>query len=89
MGGVSADGNVLWLTGRYDSEVYAIDTKQRKTHCEDCRRQGPSRLVRLSPVWPLLTGTYWRVPLGSDRSLFPLRSLLSRPGSVPEFCRIR
>ncbi|MFH8790135.1 beta-propeller fold lactonase family protein [Streptomyces roseoverticillatus] len=27
MGGVSADGNVLWLSGRYDSEVYAIDTR--------------------------------------------------------------
>ncbi|MEV6393240.1 YncE family protein [Streptomyces sp. NPDC051907] len=27
MGGVSADGKVLWLSGRYDSEVYAIDTK--------------------------------------------------------------
>ena len=26
MGGVSADGNVLWLSGRYNSEVYAIDT---------------------------------------------------------------
>jgi DNA-binding beta-propeller fold protein YncE len=26
MGGVSADGKVLWLTGRYHSEVYAIDT---------------------------------------------------------------
>jgi DNA-binding beta-propeller fold protein YncE len=26
MGGVSADGKVLWLTGRYNSEVYAIDT---------------------------------------------------------------
>jgi YVTN family beta-propeller protein len=26
MGGVSADGNVLWLSGRYDSEVYAIST---------------------------------------------------------------
>ncbi|MFF5564865.1 YncE family protein [Streptomyces sp. NPDC012623] len=26
MGGVSADGKVLWLAGRYDSEVYAIDT---------------------------------------------------------------
>lgn len=25
MGGVSADGNVLWLSGRYNSEVYAID----------------------------------------------------------------
>ncbi|MGW2641025.1 YncE family protein [Streptomyces sp. NPDC001348] len=27
MGGVSADGKVLWLSGRYDSEVYAIDTR--------------------------------------------------------------
>jgi YVTN family beta-propeller protein len=26
MGGVSADGKVLWLTGRYDAEVYAIST---------------------------------------------------------------
>ncbi|TLQ43624.1 YncE family protein [Streptomyces marianii] len=26
MGGVSADGRVLWLSGRYHSEVYAIDT---------------------------------------------------------------
>jgi YVTN family beta-propeller protein len=26
MGGVSADGRVLWLTGRYNSDVYAIDT---------------------------------------------------------------
>jgi YVTN family beta-propeller protein len=26
MGGVSADGRVLWLSGRYNAEVYAIDT---------------------------------------------------------------
>ncbi|WP_412738400.1 YncE family protein [Krasilnikovia sp. MM14-A1259] len=26
MGGVSADGHVLWLSGRHDHEVYAIDT---------------------------------------------------------------
>jgi DNA-binding beta-propeller fold protein YncE len=26
MGGVSADGKVLWLSGRYNKEVYAIDT---------------------------------------------------------------
>jgi hypothetical protein len=26
MGGVSADGKILWLTGRYDGEVYAIST---------------------------------------------------------------
>ncbi len=27
MGGVSADGKVLWLSGRYHREVYAIDTR--------------------------------------------------------------
>jgi YVTN family beta-propeller protein len=30
MGGVSADGKVLWLAGRYNSEVYAIDTSNGK-----------------------------------------------------------
>ncbi|MER7677438.1 YncE family protein [Streptomyces sp. NPDC096934] len=30
MGGVSADGKVLWLSGRYNSEVYAIDTGSGK-----------------------------------------------------------
>ena len=29
MGGVSADGKVLWLSGRYNSEVYAISTAHR------------------------------------------------------------
>ena len=27
MGGVSANGKVLWLSGRYDSEVYAFNTR--------------------------------------------------------------
>jgi DNA-binding beta-propeller fold protein YncE len=27
MGGVSADGKVLWLSGRYNSEIYALDTE--------------------------------------------------------------
>ncbi|MEW2289048.1 hypothetical protein [Streptomyces sp. NPDC047841] len=27
MGGVSADGKILWLSGRYNAEVYAIDTR--------------------------------------------------------------
>ncbi|MEV7559780.1 hypothetical protein [Streptomyces sp. NPDC089795] len=30
MGGVSADGKVLWLSGRYNSEVYALDTQTGK-----------------------------------------------------------
>jgi DNA-binding beta-propeller fold protein YncE len=27
MGGVSADGSTLWISGRYNAEVYAIDTR--------------------------------------------------------------
>jgi DNA-binding beta-propeller fold protein YncE len=27
MGGVSADGTQLWLSGRYNSEIYVIDTR--------------------------------------------------------------
>lgn len=38
MGGVSADGKVLWLTGRYNSEVYAIDTTDG--HLLACIRVG-------------------------------------------------
>jgi DNA-binding beta-propeller fold protein YncE len=30
MGGVSADGRVLWLSGRYNAEVYAISTRTGK-----------------------------------------------------------
>ncbi|MDX6638026.1 MAG: hypothetical protein QOJ01_1537 [Solirubrobacterales bacterium] len=30
MGGVSANGKVLWLSGRYDAEVYAINTESGK-----------------------------------------------------------
>ncbi len=48
MGGVSANGRVLWLSGRYDAEVYAIDTRTGRV----LRRIG----VGLAPhgvcVWP-------------------------------------
>ena len=32
MGGVSAGGRTLWLSGRYHSEVYAIDTRSGSLH---------------------------------------------------------
>jgi DNA-binding beta-propeller fold protein YncE len=48
MGGVSASGRVLWLSGRYDAEVYAISTRTGRL----LRRIG----VGLGPhgmcVWP-------------------------------------
>lgn len=48
MGGVSADGNVLWLSGRYNAEVYAIDTRTGKLLHRVKVGSGPHGLC----VWP-------------------------------------
>jgi YVTN family beta-propeller protein len=48
MGGVSADGRVLWLSGRYDSEVYAISTVTGRLLHRIPVGQGPHGLC----VWP-------------------------------------
>ncbi|MCX4819514.1 YncE family protein [Streptomyces sp. NBC_01142] len=45
MGGVSADGNVLWLSGRYDSEVYAIDTRSGEQLARIAVGSGPHGLA--------------------------------------------
>jgi DNA-binding beta-propeller fold protein YncE len=44
MGGVSADGHVLWLAGRYDAEVYAIDTRTGALQDRIAVGQGPHGL---------------------------------------------
>jgi len=48
MGGVSADGKVLWLSGRYRSEVYAISTRTGKLLARIRVGAGPHGLC----VWP-------------------------------------
>jgi YVTN family beta-propeller protein len=48
MGGVSADGNVLWLSGRYNSEVYAISTLDGHLLARIPVGSGPHGLS----VWP-------------------------------------
>jgi YVTN family beta-propeller protein len=48
MGGVSADGRVLWLSGRYNSEVYAISTSTGRLLHRIHVGQGPHGLC----VWP-------------------------------------
>ncbi|WP_405464183.1 YncE family protein [Streptomyces jietaisiensis] len=45
MGGVSADGTVLWLSGRYDAEVYAIDTRTGKQLARVKVGKGPHGLA--------------------------------------------
>jgi YVTN family beta-propeller protein len=48
MGGVSANGKVLWLSGRYSHEVYAIDTRNGHLLARIPVGAGPHGLA----VWP-------------------------------------
>ena len=48
MGGVSADGSTLWLSGRYNAVVYAINTRTGRLRAEIPVGQGPHGLS----VWP-------------------------------------
>jgi DNA-binding beta-propeller fold protein YncE len=48
MGGVSADGRTLWLSGRYNAVVYAIDTRTGRLRATIPVGDGPHGLC----VWP-------------------------------------
>jgi DNA-binding beta-propeller fold protein YncE len=48
MGGLSADGKVLWLSGRYNAEVYAISTRSGRLLRRINVGQGPHGVC----VWP-------------------------------------
>jgi YVTN family beta-propeller protein len=48
MGNVSADGRVLWLSGRYDAQVYAIDTRTGRVLARVPVGAGPHGVC----VWP-------------------------------------
>jgi DNA-binding beta-propeller fold protein YncE len=48
MGGVSADGRVLWLSGRYNRQVYAIDARNGRLLARIPVGAGPHGLC----VWP-------------------------------------
>jgi DNA-binding beta-propeller fold protein YncE len=48
MGGVSANGRMLWLTGRYDGVVYGIDTRTGKLRHRIHVGSGPHGMA----VWP-------------------------------------
>ena len=48
MGGVSADGTMLWLSGRYDGVVYGFDTKRGKLVSTIKVGGGPHGIA----VWP-------------------------------------
>ncbi|MBV8811038.1 MAG: hypothetical protein JO033_20400, partial [Acidobacteriaceae bacterium] len=48
MGGVSPDGKLLWLSGRYNSEVYVLDTSNGNLRARIHVGEGPHGLC----VWP-------------------------------------
>ena len=48
MGGVSADGRALWLSGRYNGEVYEISTRNGRLLRRITVGSGPHGLC----VWP-------------------------------------
>jgi DNA-binding beta-propeller fold protein YncE len=48
MGGVSADGRVLWVSGRYNAVVYAISTRTGRLIARIPVGLGPHGLA----VWP-------------------------------------
>ncbi|MFN8110347.1 MAG: YncE family protein [Thermoleophilia bacterium] len=48
MGGVSPDGRTLWLSGRYNNEVYAIDTRTGRLQTRIPVGDGPHGLL----IWP-------------------------------------
>jgi DNA-binding beta-propeller fold protein YncE len=48
MGGVSADGNTLWLSGRYNAVVYAINTRTGRLRATIPVGSGPHGIC----VWP-------------------------------------
>ncbi len=59
MGGVSADGRLLWLSGRYDAVVYAIDTRTGRQVAQDPGGRGPARAVRVAAAGP---SCRWVIP---------------------------
>ena len=58
MGGLSADGKVLWLSGRYNGVVYAISTSDRTPAARDQGRRRPARPLRVATAGALLDRTH-------------------------------
>ena len=67
MGNVSADGQYLWLSGRYDDVVYRFDTSSGGVDKIKVGRE-PHGLDRLASARPLFTGAYRQPALAAQVS---------------------
>ena len=77
MGGVSPDGPVLWVSGRYNNVVYAISTATGQLLAEDPGGTATARAVRVAAAGPLLPGPHRDHPV-SIPGLRPGRAGLPR-----------
>ena len=85
MGGVSADGSVLWLSGRYDGVVYALDTADG--HLLAKIRSGPGRTGCACGRSP--AGTPSATPASCGEAAAPTTSRRGEPSSaVAGYCRM-
>jgi len=76
MGGVSADGKVLWLSGRYNGVVYAILDDGTAGCWRRSGRERPAWPLRLAAAWPLLARAH-----GDSSLRRPARPESSAPAS--------
>ena len=82
MGNVSADGTVLWLSGRYNGVVYALSTTDGHLIAKIPVGSGPHGLC----VWPIPGATRWDTPASCADLAHSLRG---HAGGVPKYLRAR
>ena len=80
MGGVSADGKTLWLSGRYNAEVYALSTRTGSLLARIPVGRGPHGLC----VWPQPGATRWGTRGSSAREGLRIGSGAVRRQPDPE-----
>jgi YVTN family beta-propeller protein len=91
MGGVSSDGKVLWLSGRYNGEVNAISTGTGRLLARIPVGVDPPRAMRVATARALLARAYRRLAVANaaslvfgDYSTLPNESASFRRGSGSE-----
>jgi len=93
MGGVSADGKVLWLSGRYNADVYAIDTDDGKLLARIPVGRGPMDYASIHSQDVIPWGTrvcFGRSSNSDDRAASANRRLVAQPlaSPIPDIVRV-